>query len=187
MTVIDICNLGLSAAKAKLIASLDDDSAEGRAAKTWYAPIRDKVLGDRIWSFAKGQFVLNPLAAAPLFGWERQFQLPAEVVRVHRVVDVDGVQVEWDLQGRVILSDALALYVTAVKKEEDTSLYSPGFCVAVGLRLGSIFAIPFAGSRQLRDDLWKEYEVELKDAAGVDGSQGRSEVARSTHFSDRRL
>jgi len=188
---IDICNLGLTAVKAKQIASLDDDSAEGRAAKTWYAPIRDLVLGDRIWSFAKEQYIFAaPLADEPLFRWSYAFEIPSEIVRVHRVSndpsDSTGQYAEWEIHGRKILASMNTLYVTACKKVEDTSLYSPGFCIALGLRLGSLFAVPFSGSRQLRADLFEEYQIELKDAAGVDGSQGRSEYRRSTYLSDRR-
>jgi hypothetical protein len=91
-------------------------------------------------------------------------------------VDVDGEEIPWELQGRFILADYDTVYVTAVKKEEDSSLYSPGFCVAVGLRLGSLFAVPFSGSRQLQADLYAQYQMELKDAAGSDGSQGKNEV-----------
>jgi hypothetical protein len=188
---VDICNLGLTAAKAKQIASLDDDSAEGRASKSWYAPVRDLVLGDRIWSFAKEQYILDaPLADAPKFRWEYAFEIPAEIVRVHRVSDdpddATGQYTEWEIHGRRIFANVSTLYVTACKKVEDSSLDSPGFCVALGLRLGSLFAVPFSGSRQLRADLFEEYQIELKDAAGVDGSQGRSEYRRSTYLADRR-
>jgi hypothetical protein len=58
--------------------------------------------------------------------------------------------------------------------------------VAVGLRLGFALAMPLTENRQLKADLWDEYKTEIREAAGADGSQGRSERVRSDHFSEAR-
>lgn len=183
MTEVEICNAALAALALGGIQSLDDDSDPARACKTWYPLVRDKVLEDRIWSFAKEQYILAPDAQAPKFGFARRFQVPQEVVRVHRVDDGSGeYRAAWDLQGRFILGDFEAAYVTAVKRQADSSLFSPGFALTVGLRLAATLAVPLKENRQLKADLWGEYQFELKEAAGADGAQGKAEVIRSDKF-----
>ena len=106
------------------------------------------------------------------------------MVRVHRVDEGSGeYRMQWDLQGRYIFADEATLYVTAVRKETDTSLYSPGFTMCVALRLAVALAVPLKENRQLKADLWDEYKFELGEAAGVDGAQGKSEKVRSDFLS----
>jgi hypothetical protein len=187
VTDIEICNMALGFCGKDGIAAFEDDSTEARACKAFYAGIRDKVLEDRIWSFAKEQYILAPVAGAPLFGFTKKFQLPGEVVRVHRADDGSGdYRMIWDLPGRHILTDAEQVFITAVKKIEDTSLFSPGFSLAVALRLAYTLAVPMTENRQLKADLWAEYQTEIKDAGGVDGSQGKSERVRSDGLARRR-
>jgi hypothetical protein len=188
VTDIEIASAALNALGTEGITSFEDDSDEARAVGAFYPTVRDLVLGERVWSFAKAQFILDPHAEAPLFGWERKFQLPADVIRVYRVDDGSGTDLmAWELQGRFILAnDATRVYVTAVRREEDSSLYSPGFSMAVTLRLAAVLAVPLKENRQLKADLWEEYKFELKEASGVDGTQGKVEQIRSTYFSDRR-
>lgn len=187
MTDIEICNMALGYLAVPGITTFEDDSAQARACKTHYAGQRDKVLEDRIWSFAKEQYILVPDAQAPLFGYAKRFAVPGEVVRVHRVDDGSGeYRMPWDLQGRFIHADVEKVYVTAVKKLEDTSLYSPGFSIAVALRLAYTLAVPLKENRQLKSELWEEYQTEIKDAGAADGTQGKSERTRSRWLSDAR-
>ena len=187
MTEVEICSAALNALGAKGIASLEDDSNEARACNTYYALIRDRVLEDRIWSFAKTQYVLLPDAAAPAFGFTKRFLVPSEVVRVHRADDGSGeYRMPWDLLGEYIHADESKVYVTAVRREVDTSLYSPAFSLCVALRLATVLAVPIKENRQLKMDLWEEYKFELKEASGLDGSQGKSEATRSDFLSRRR-
>lgn len=187
MTEVEICGAALNALGVKGIASLEDDSTEARACNTYYSLIRDRVLEDRVWSFAKTQYILAPDAAAPTFGFTRRFLVPSEVVRVHRVDDGSGTyRMPWDLLGEFIHADEAAVYVTAVKREVDTALYSPAFTLCVALRLAVVLAVPLKENRQLKADLWDEYKFELKEASGLDGSQGKAEVTRSDFLSRRR-
>lgn len=188
MTDIEICNLALGLVGKASIATLDDESPAARLCKALYAPLRDAVLEDAIWTFAKKQYVLDPLATAPLFGYTYAFEVPGEVVRVFRCDDGTGdYRIGWEKLGRQIISDAAPLYMSAVAKVEDVSLYSANFCIAVATRLAFKAAVPLTENRQLKADLWQEYQTELKNAAGTDGSQGKNERIRSDSLSRARL
>lgn len=184
MTDIEICNVALGALGTAGVSSFDDDSDQARACKTFYTTVRDAVLEDVIWSFAKKQYRLTPDATAPTFGWLYSFEIPSEVARVHRVDDGAGdYRMSWEIIGRFICADEPVIYVTAVKKEDDSSLYSSAFCLALAARLASELCIPLTQNRTLQADLWQLYQQKIKDAAGSDGSQGKSERVRSDRLS----
>lgn len=187
MTDIEICNLALGLLGKAGLTTLDDGTPQANVCKALYSPVRDAVLEDRIWSFAKQQYILAPLADAPLFGFDHQFELPGEVVRVHRCDDGTGsYRLVWEKHGRRIFADVDSLYLVAVTKVEDGSLYSPAFCMAVATRLAFKAAVPLTENRQLKADLWAEYQAEIKDASGTDGAQGKNERTRSDWLSRRR-
>ena len=188
MTDIEICTAALGFLGTAGITSLDDDTDEARACKAFYSVTRDQVLEERIWTFAKAQYILVPAQDKPAFTWANRFLVPGEVVRIHRVDDGSGdFRVPYDIHGKFIVSDAEKLYVTAVRREIDTSLYSPTFTSALVLRLAATLAIPLSENRQLKIDLMQEYQATIKEASGLDGSQGPPETRRaSTQWADRR-
>lgn len=187
MTDVEICNAALALVKKAGIVSLEDNSAQARACKALYAPMRDKVFEDRNWSFAKGQFRLDPLGAPPLFGWAKRYQLPGEVIAPLRVFsDVDGTPAAYEIHGREIYSDADVLYITAKTKVEDASAYTPGFCAAVAMLLASVLAVPLAENAALGASYATQYQKFLKDAAGADGSGHSSTGARPSDLKTKR-
>jgi hypothetical protein len=188
MTEAEICTLALGMLGKPGITSLDDDSNEARACKAFYAPVRDAVLEDHVWTFAKRQYVLTtPDATAPLFKFLYRYLLPGEVVLAHRCDNGNGdYRMDWERVGQYIHTDETTVNLEAVAKTEDSSLYSPSFCQAVAARLAAEISIPFTGNRQLQADLWQVYQQKVKDAAVRDGVQGRRERVRSDYLSTRR-
>lgn len=186
MTDVEIANAALALVKKEGINSFDDNSPQARACKALYAPLRDKVFEDRIWSFAKGQYILDPLAAAPLFGFDYQFQLPGEVVAPLAVKDADGNSLAYELFGRSIYCDTARIYVVAQTKPEDASVYTPGFCTAVAVLLASFLAVPLAENAALGASYTAQYKVLVKEAAGADGSKHSSTGARPSDLKDKR-
>ena len=175
MTDVEICNLALGSLGTAGISAFDDDSDQARACAAFYGPVRDAVMEDALWSFAKGQFVLSPDATAPLFGWTYRFLVPSDVAKVHRVSDTtqdDDSNIAWERQGQYILADVTPIYVTAVKKLTDPTYFSAAFCLALAARLGSELAVPLTENRALQTDLWTLYRNKITDAQGLDKSQG---------------
>ncbi len=192
MTDIEICNLALGLLGKAAITALTDATPQGVLCNALYPGVRDAVLEDRAWTFAKQQYKLQPEAAAPLFDYDNKFALPGDVVRVVKVRDFTddnplhhgGRDVRWEKYGRFIYADAQqSIFISAVSKVADTSLYSPNFCIALATRMAFKMAVPLTENRQLKADLWAEYQTEIRDASGADGAQGRSEVIRSDHLS----
>lgn len=187
MTDVDIANAALALVKKAGIATLGDNTATARACNALYAPARDKVLEDRIWSFAKKQYILSVPGATPTFGWSYQFPLAVEVIAPITVNDADDNPVAYEVQGRVILSNEPVLHLTAKTKVTDTTTFTPGFCTTLTFLLAAYLAVPLAENRELQAQYDAEYRKALKDAAGADGAKQASTGKRPSDLKARRL
>lgn len=176
MDPVAICNFALGLVAGKLIVTLDDETTEARLCKVSFDQVRDAVLEAKAWTFATRRYVLAPSAEAPLFGWGKQFPLPADVLRVLWCDDGSGDRrLDWAREGQAILADVEAVHLVAIARVEDAALWSPAFAQAMATRLAAELAVPLSENRSLQADLWTLYERKLKEAATLDGMQGRAE------------
>jgi hypothetical protein len=193
MTDVEIVNLALSDCGVNPIQALSDDTAEGRQAKAKYGAIRDAVLEAREWTFAKQRLLLVQDAVAPAFGYTYQYTIPSNVIRVIRVYNNSGtltgtqaVVDDWVREGfRILTNDASPIYAEVLVRVAEGE-FSPGMALALAARLTSAFAIPLTENRQLAKDFADKYELFLKDAGAMDGSQGRTQQLRPPALPGRR-
>jgi hypothetical protein len=183
VTEAEICSLALGSVGFAGIASLDDATKEAQLCKRLYPVARDAVIETRLWSFARARYILDPAAEPPLFGWTYRFARPAEVLRVFRVDDGGGeYRIPWEIEGSSIYADVAKLYVLALKRVTDTAQFSSAFTMALAARLAAELAVPLTENSKLQERLWGLYEREVREAAGTDGSQGKSEQVKSTYL-----
>ena len=78
----DIANSALAEIGARRITSLSDDSDSVRVCKEQFNNIRDSLLESHPWNFAIKRLQLGKLATSPEFGFDNQFQLPSDCLRV---------------------------------------------------------------------------------------------------------
>src|SRR5688572_8267905 len=105
----EICNIALGHLGEAPITSLNEDSKAAWACNLHYALTRDELLRGHRWNFAKDRVQLSELAEGPAFGWARQFQLPADCLRVLEFNDQeigDWISEEYEIEGRRLLTDA---------------------------------------------------------------------------------
>ena len=180
MDPVGICNLALGWVGAKRITALDDPSVAAELCSANFDAVRDAVLEARAWTFATQRFTIAADGAPPAFGYPYRHLLPAEVLRVLACDDgSDAWDLMWVREGQYILDELSGeLFVRAIMRIEDVALWSPGFCQAVAYRLASVLVVPLSENRSLQADLVQLYVKALRDAAALDGSQGRSEVLR---------
>jgi hypothetical protein len=193
VTAIEIINFALSDCGATLIATLDDDLPEARTAKAKYAAIRDAVIEDREWTFAKKRVELSKMADVPAFGYAYQYVIPSDCIRVIRVYDAAGVETstpmqadEWVREGYAVLTNEDAPIYAELLMRAGEGSFSPGMVLALAARLTSAFAVPLTENRQLKKDAFDEYQKLIIDAGAMDGSQGRTQVLRPPALPGRR-
>jgi hypothetical protein len=186
-TETDIANLALTWLGQRLINSLNDNQNEAKIMKANYPFARDKVLEEHAWTFALRRETLAPLLATPAFGGGNQFLIPSDVARVFRVyrpssnlTTRDLQNAEWVREGNVIIAPYDQVWAHFIFKQTNTTFFSASFGQAVAAKLAMDTCITFTENEKLMDKMETKYGVFLQEATAADGSQGRTEVIRST-------
>lgn len=182
LTDVDICNLALGYLGTNPIVALADATTEARLCNAFYGPVKLSLLEERNWTFAKHVWTANLLGALTNSKWVAEYLIPANCIRVHRVDDGSGAyDIEWERVGDRIYTDQAAdpIYVEGVDDSVTENTFSSAFCFALAARLAAEICIPLTENTTLWQSMHQLAEKKLKEAAGSDGSQGKSEQVRS--------
>ncbi len=202
---VAICNIALGWIGGDLIISLDDDSVEAKLCKANYEPLRDAVQEEREWTFAVKRIEPSALASAPLYGFDKAFQIPPNVIRVLQVSRFDdsvtsgavantgirssarggtGVgretRIEWLREGETIVANnAVRIVARVIQRIVDTTKFSAAFDQALAARIAMDIAMPLTNSLKIQTAMAGMYGDKMALAASTDGMQGRSLNTRS--------
>lgn len=187
---VDICNLALLKVGAKSkIDSLIEDSENARHCNQFYAPVRDAVLRGHPWNCAEHRRIITSLADAPVFGYDHQFQLPANpyCLRVLQVGEDKDQPTKWKVAGRRLLYNESTAKLKYTKRITNTNDFDPLLVDAIVLSLAIKLAMPLAQSQSLVDSLVKELElISLPLARSIDAQEaGAEEFAAETWLDSR--
>lgn len=174
---IDIVNRGLSKLGEARIASLADPVKAARLAASLYETVRDAEISAHAWNFAKHRVMIPAEADPPAFGWEHQYLLPADCLRVLQagpwprpVMDdcIGGDTRSFVLEGRKLLSNqGPALNLIYLRRVEDVAFYPPTFVEALACKLAIEMAESLAASGSKRELAWREYDSAVRQARRV--------------------
>lgn len=187
-SIVGICNTALGRLGANQITAMTDDTVEAKLCSQHYASSRDAVLEARNWTFAIRRRELAASLTSPTYGYDYQFELPGDCIRIISVSDngYDLSLVEWAKEGRNILANVETLYVKYIKRETDPTVFSPNFVQALTLHLASILAIPLTGSAEVLGSMEQLYQQALASAGAYDSMQGRRQNIITTRLSSAR-
>ena len=166
-SIVAVCNRALSKIGDELIImSLDDETKPARYCKALYADTRDFVLRSYPWRFALKRYILAPLKEKPLFGYDYQFVVPSDCLRVWKTREQQRYQVE----GRYILADQNVFAFIGISRIEDAAQFDPMFVEALSLRLAAELAVP------LTENLAKEYQQFVQQAKTASAMEGIQDI-----------
>ena len=163
----EIANLALSKLGAKRIQDIGDDSSKGaREANLQYGPALRAMLRRHRWNFALKRAQLTELADSPAFGYNNQFQLPTDFIRLAQVNQeevwetskADWFEVEGGDTGRVILINAAECYIRYVWENTNTQQFDDLFVQAFALQLAALCARKVTGSDSKEHAIQQELE-----------------------------
>lgn len=84
----DICNLALDLLSAGTVQDIENPSnATEELLNRWYTQSRRKVLREHPWNFAIKRAQLAASATAPAFGYDKQYPVPSDFLRLLTVND----------------------------------------------------------------------------------------------------
>ncbi|MDD4950999.1 MAG: hypothetical protein PHV85_00490 [Desulfovibrionaceae bacterium] len=180
---LEIANAALQELGQDRISSLDQASESARTMKSILPLNRDALIEEHPWNFATRRAELAILAGAPKYGYERQFALPIDFVRLLEIEPA----VEHKVEGGCILTDAEALLIKYVGKVTDPNLMPPTFRMALALRLAARSAKKITGSDTEKVRVEQLYSLYLATAKSSDAMGGGTPPRdRPTFFIDAR-
>lgn len=176
---VGILNLALIELKVPVVASLTEASDAAELATAIWDYVRNMVLEDHEWNFAKVQVKLvqdttyTDASADYDPAWLYRYSKPSSCLRIRKVVEENDVDVLYAEQGDHVYSnvdnsdiDLFCKYTTIIT---DPTKYSPSFINAFKYKLAAAMAAKL--SAMSSDKFEEKYVYALNHATGVNQSQ----------------
>ena len=161
MTPTEIGNMALARIGSLRMNTLDEGSVHAIQIRLHYEQTRDALLRSHLWQFAKGRKVLSEDTESPAFGWDNQFELPSELLRVVSIHGdeynpIDSTRYSYVIEGNFILTDEDEVNLLYVKKVTDPNDFDPLFVEVLVLSLAVKVVMPLGGGAKMREALQEE-------------------------------
>lgn len=94
----DVCNLALDLLSAGVVRDVDNPSnPTEELISRWYEQVRRKVLREHSWNFALKRAALAASSTSPAFGYDSQYPLPADFLRLLYIQGENGGPLDYNL------------------------------------------------------------------------------------------
>lgn len=174
-TPVSICSNALLMLGDTPISSFDDGTDRSRLAANTWETARDYVLRSHPWNCATRRIILAPDATPPAFGFNYQFQLPADWLRTLSVGE-EGDRPRYRTEGRKILFDESALKLVYVWRNEVPATWDSLLIHAMTLVMRAIFSYPITQSGGVEQLVESTLQPILRQARAVDGQDDPPEA-----------
>lgn len=182
----DIANRALTKLGEDRITDLLDDTERARTLNSMYAMCRDAELRAHVWNFAIKRASLPRLAQLPAFGYDFQYQLPSDLVRVIQINEwwywwggadyYGGNNAEYQIEGRMILSNFNGpMPIRYVASVDDPGLYDSLFVEAFACRLAMEACERLTQSNTKLQALQQQYIAAIRQAVRADAVENPPE------------
>lgn len=183
---VEIANRALTKIGEARILSLSDDVEAARSIDSLWDIVRDAELRIRKWKFSVSRTTLAALASTPSWGFDYEYQLPADCLRILQVNDIyPGVDLsdyrgsdaaEWRVEGRKILTNISApLKIRYISRVEDTGQWDAAFTEAFACRLAAEVVERLTQSNTKKQLAWDEYKQAISMAVRADAIESAPE------------
>lgn len=167
----DVVNHALDMAHVSAITDLDAADAKAKQCKRIYEFSLPIILGKDDWYFSKGKVSIAVDDEEPLNEWTYAYTMPADCVKPLRLNDDDSV--EWEAEGRKILTDATSpIILDYLKLSPDPNQWDTGFLEAFTTYLASRYCKAFPQDNNKAGEEYKEYKETLGEAIAKNGQTG---------------
>ena len=189
-TKTDIANKALARINVPSVLSIDGDDDQAEEANRAWDMVRNEVLREGIWNFARKRAALARLTETPAFEFSYYYALPADFISLVELNEIgvsEGGSEKFEIElasnnALALASDSETVKVTYVAEVEDTSVYDPLFIEALSIRLAAELSSTLTGSRSQYQDLLREYELAISRAKLADARDARGEGGKMRGF-----
>ncbi len=190
----EICNLALVRLGAPPIENITDLTKTAIVLNSNYDTIRDIVLRDHPWNFATRRVALARLDDAPAWGFSYAYQIPGDCLRILGIQnpdsdssdDIDPTMV-YKVEENKLLTDEETVALKYIYRCTTEGYFDTRFCSAFAARLAAEIAYYITGSPGIKQELMKEYMMEIVGARSIDAQENPADVVEDSRWSDARL
>lgn len=176
---VEICNSALLKLGAETITALSDNTRRAKLCNEQYDRIRKLLLRAHPWNFAIKRAALVANVATPAFGYDVQFDLPADYLRA---LEEEDVTEDWAIEGNALFANRDDFNLKYIADISDTTLFDPAFDELLALALAKELAYPLVQSMSLKDAMTREYDMALRDIRAFDAQEGNNEVQETSEW-----
>ncbi|WP_202884347.1 hypothetical protein [Pseudomonas lurida] len=169
-TGVSICSNALLMLGAQTINDFNEPVDRAKIAANLYPTIRDDLLRTHPWNCTIKRVLLAPDATPPAFGYENQFELPADFLRVLEVSS-SGLIIDHLVEGRSILADASSIELRYVYLNEVENTWDASLVGLLTLAMACAMAYPITQSSALQASFEQKLAMAKKVARAVDGQE----------------
>ena len=170
-SVVDICNGALNQLGATTILSLTEDSKNARLCNSRYTQVRDALFRTHPWNCLQARLELAASTDSPAWGFTYAYTLPANCLRLLRVLDYDS---NYKVEGRKILSNASTMKILYISRITDPNEYDELLRETLSAALGADIAYAVTSNNTTSQNMILSYQEKLKDARFVDSTEGQN-------------
>jgi hypothetical protein len=192
MNDTQLCNLALAeVGDSYSITDIAETSNQAAVCRLFFEPTRDALLRAHQWNFARTLADLTALSDDPIFGWDYQYALPSDFIRLIEFNGLDAWQTEDDFQiangpsgGLVLLSDDNTASIVYIKRVTDANLFDSLFVEAFTLKLAARICTKLTKDDAIRDRLASAAKEAMGRARQTDANESRPRRVGSQYDSD---
>lgn len=170
---VAVCNSALITLGANTISTLSDTSIEGKACNTKWAIARRDTIRSHPWNFAVKRVVIAPEVTVPVYGYQYQFILPADALRLLEVYDTP----EYKVEGRKILTNNIrmsgspGIEIKYISDIEDVAEWDASFVNVMVYRMAMELAYTLPGKNTMVQDMTALYGQFAEQAKAIDAQE----------------
>lgn len=180
---VKILNLALVRIGARMVSAMTEDAKSALIANELWDLVRDMVLADYDWGFARWHRAMAANSVSPLAEFEYAYPLPADCVAVRKLIegitDTDAVAVSpapshkgpaYQVVGPEIHTSAEEVTLTYTRQVSNAALWPAHFVDCFAWRLAKEINVSMRGEKTKSDGLEDEYMRALMNARGIDAA-----------------
>jgi len=171
---VSICNLGLTILGADRITAMEENSENARRLTAIYDYCVDDVLRAHPWNFAIQRQALAQLTTTPAFGYDYEYQLPGNCLRVIEVSDGTNLIEDYKIEGRKLLTDETTVKIKFIVNVTDPNQYTSQFIMVLSARLAAELAYAISNNKANAELVMEIYKERLQNAKEVDAQESDS-------------
>ena len=165
------------------ITSLTEASPEAEQVNLVFSDVRDMVLREHPWKFARKYITPAALSGTPPGNWSYMYTYPSDAMRIIRIVNPLGDKappIRFEVarnadDTKVILTNEETPTFEYTKQVTDPQQFDPQFVIALSYRIAQYIAIPITGDRQIMADMKSMADIEVGKARASDANEGFEE------------